>query len=119
LRRTLLVIIFGLVVGAGLGIVAGWYWPLQPPQTVPAALAADWQADWILMTAEAYHLDGDLALARQRLQVLGPGNPGLRAAERGQQAIAEGLPPPYLGTLARLSAALGARSPALEPYLSQ
>ena len=70
-------------------------------------------------TAQAYSLDGDLNAARQRLALLGEGDPGARVAQRGEQAIAEGLPPSYIGTLARLAAALGARSPALSAYLTR
>jgi hypothetical protein len=51
--------------------------------------------------------------------LLGAGDAGARVAQRGEQALAEGLPPAYIGTLARLAAALGARTPTLAPYLAQ
>jgi hypothetical protein len=71
------------------------------------------------MTAQAYSLDGDLDAARQRLAMLDGGDPGAQVAQRGEQALAEDLPPSYIGSLARLAAALGARAPALEPYLAR
>jgi len=119
MHRTLIVIILGLAVGIGIGLAVGWNWPISPPKTAPAALSADWQADWVLMTAQAYSLDGDLELARQKLVMLGEGDPGARVAERGELAIAEELPPSYIGALARLAAALGARTSTLAPYLSK
>jgi hypothetical protein len=119
MRRTLIMIILGLAVGAGLGLTVGWIAPINSPQTAPSVLSAEWQSDWVLMTAQAYSLDGDLNLARQRLALLGAGDAGARVAQRGEQALAEGLPPVYIGTLARLAAALGARTPTLAPYLAQ
>jgi hypothetical protein len=119
MRRTLLVIALGLAIGLGAGLAAGWSLPINTVKTDPSALSADWQADWVLMTAQAYSLDGDLDAARHTLALLGEGDPGARVAQRGEQAISEGLPPSYIGTLARLAAALDARTPALAPYLTQ
>jgi len=119
MRRTLLTIILGLAVGAGIGLTVGWIAPISSPQTAPSVLSAQWQSDWVLMTAQAYSLDGDLNLARQRLTLLGAGDLGAQVARRGEEALAEGLPPAYIGTLARLAAALGVRTPTLAPYLTQ
>ncbi len=119
MRRALLVIVVGLALGIGLGLAVGWSLPINPTQTSPSALAPEWQSDWILMTAQAYSLDGDLAAAQQRLAMLGDVNLGPRVAQRGEQAIAEGLPPNYVGALARLAAALGERPSSLAPYLAK
>jgi hypothetical protein len=119
MRRTLLVIVLGLAMGLGAGLAVGWSFPVNTVKTDPTVLSVEWQADWTLMTAQAYSLDGDLDVARQRLAFLGEGDPGARVAQRGEQAIAEGLPPSYIGTLARLAAALDARSPALSDYLTR
>lgn len=119
MRRTLVIIVLGLAVGVGIGLAVGWSWPIYTVKTSPAVLAADWQADWVLMTAQAYSLDADLETARQRLGLLGEGDPGARVAQRGEQAIVEGLPPSYIGALARLATALGTRTPMLDLYLSK
>ncbi len=113
-----LLIIVGLAAGFGGGAAIGWWFPLRSPQTTPDALDPMWQSDYILMTAQAYSLDGDLATAQQRLDALGLADPGARVAARGQEAIAEGLPLEDVGRLARLAAALGTRLPELEPYLT-
>jgi hypothetical protein len=119
MRRALIVIIFGLAVGLGIGLAVGWSLPVSTVKTPPSALSADWQSDWVLMTAQAYSLDGDLEQARQRIALLGDGDLGARVAQRGEQAIAEGLPPSYVGALARLAAALGARTATLDAYLAR
>jgi hypothetical protein len=119
MRRTLVVIVLGLAVGVGIGLAIGWSLPINAVKTDPSVLSAEWQSDWVLMTAQAYNLDGDLNTARQRLALLGTGDLGAKVAQRGEQAIAEGLPPTFIGMLARLAAALDARTPALVPYLTQ
>ena len=119
MRRVFIVIVLGLAVGIGAGLMLGWQFPINTVKVAPASLAPQWQADWVLMTAEAYSLDGDLEQARQRLALLGEGDPGARVAQRGELALAEGLPPSYIGALARLAVALGARSPSLVPYLAR
>ena len=119
MRRALLVITLGLALGVGGGLAIGWSVPVRTGQSDPSVLATDWQDDWILMTAQAYSLDGDLEAARQRVALVGEAELGPRVAGRGQSAIAEGLPPRYIGALARLAAALGTRLPALDPYLAR
>jgi hypothetical protein len=121
------IVVVGLAAGFGIGIAIGWGFPINAPQTSPAALAPMWQADYILMTAQAYSLDGNLTTAQQRLQELGYTDPspsseqtlGAIVAQRGLEAIAENLPPEDIGCLARLAAALGTRLPELEPYLAK
>lgn len=119
MRRTLIAIVLGLAVGIGIGLTVGWVLPLTTVKTAPSSLSPDWQSDWILMTAQAFSLDGDLGLAKQRLALLGSGDLGARVAQRGEQAIAEGLPSNYIGALARLAAALDVHTEALSPYLSK
>jgi hypothetical protein len=129
MRLRLAIIVVSLVAGLGLGVLAAWWFPLHSPLASPAALNQMWRADYILMTAQAYSLDGDLATARQRLQELveadpsGPGESGDQAlgslvAQRGLEAIAEGMPPEEVGRLARLAAALGVQLPELQPYMA-
>jgi hypothetical protein len=117
MRRAVIVVLVGLAIGVGIGLAVGWSLPVQTVKTAPPALSAEWQADWVLMTAQAYSLDQDLEQARQRLGLLGRDDPGARVAQRGEQAIAEGLPPNYIQALARLADALGADTPALSPFL--
>lgn len=119
MRRSLIMIALGLAVGIGAGLAAGWYLPFNTLKTDPSALSPAWQSDWVLMTAQAYSIDSDLDAAKQRLALLGKADLGALVAQRGEKAIAGGLPPSYVGALARLAAALGTRTPALTPYLTR
>jgi hypothetical protein len=65
-----------LLIGALLGVLIGaWYgWVLSPSQyaeTVPNQLRVEFQADYVLMTAEIYAKDHDLGAAAVRLSRIG------------------------------------------------
>jgi len=84
--RTVRIILFVLAILVG--IAAGLYyaWVINPG--TPAAvtlpnLRQDYHTDYILMVAETYQADGDLALASTRLAALGPDSP----ARLAEQAI--------------------------------
>ncbi len=68
----LAVVVVGLVLGIALGLFAGWVvWPVAYTGVTPEHLSAEGRIDYAIMTATAYHADGDLALARARLARLG------------------------------------------------
>ena len=63
----------GLLLGATLGLLAGWVvWPAQYDQITPELLASDQQIDYVNMVAAAYSRSADLDLARDYLARLGP-----------------------------------------------
>jgi len=65
-------IVFGLLVG----LLAGWV--LFPPEinvSQPDSLRADYQADYVLMTAEIFAQDKNIHAAADRLKLLNPDNP--------------------------------------------
>jgi len=73
-----------MMLGAVLGLLYGWLVnPSQSVGTTPASLRSDYQADYVLMVAEAYQVDGDLVQAVRRLAPLGEIPP----VERVTQAI--------------------------------
>lgn len=73
-----------IFVGIGLGLLYGWVVsPVQFYDTTPATLRIDYQADYVLMVAEAYARDDDAMLAVERLYFLGAASP----QEVVQQAI--------------------------------
>lgn len=66
--------LFLLVFAAGViaGLIYGWILnPIQYTETDPVSLRADYRADYVLMVAEIFHAEQDVALAARRLSVLG------------------------------------------------
>lgn len=64
-----------ILVGLGAGLLYGWM--LKPAATSDnplSALRQDYKSDYVLMVAEVYHKDGDLALAAERLIQLSGGS---------------------------------------------
>lgn len=77
-RRVWRFVFFGLAILAGFAAGLGYGWVINPVRyasTSPETLRQDYQTDFILMTAELYHADGDLPLALARLDFLGDGPP--------------------------------------------
>jgi len=65
-----------VLVGVALGLLYGWVInPVEFADTSPDSLRIDYKTDYVLMVAEAYSREGDLALAAQRLGELGGTSP--------------------------------------------
>ncbi|MBE0409992.1 MAG: hypothetical protein IBX69_09705 [Anaerolineales bacterium] len=76
-----------LLLGVVLGLLYGWVVkPSFQVGSTPDSLRSDYQADMVLMVAEAYQVDGDLVQVVRRLAPLGENPPG----EHLQRAIALG-----------------------------
>ena len=69
----LILFIISIVVGIVAGSLFGWF--VYPPKKVGnmpmASLRSDFKADYVLMVAETYQMEDDIALAKSRLAVLG------------------------------------------------
>jgi hypothetical protein len=75
-------IILALLAGAGLGLAYGWVIdPVDFFDLTPDTLRADYKADYVLMTAEAYRVEQDPGLAARRLAIFGTQTPAAIAAE--------------------------------------
>ncbi len=77
-RRTWRFVFFGLAILAGFAAGLGYGWGINPVQyssTSPDSLRVDYQTDLVLMIAELYQAEGDLALALARLDFLGEAPP--------------------------------------------
>lgn len=66
----------GFLIAVILGVAAGLYygWAIDPVEyvdTSPDSLLIDYQADYVLMVAEAYQVEENLDLAARRLVALG------------------------------------------------
>ena len=65
-----------ILIGVGLGLLYGWLInPVAYVDTSPDTLSIDYKTDYVLMVAEAYHNDGDLAIAMRRIAMLGEPSP--------------------------------------------
>ena len=110
-------ILFLIVVllGGALGLVYGWVVnPVEYVDTTPDSLRADFKADYVLMVAESYHANGDVALAARRLALLG----GPNLTETVSEAMVFGGQAGYaeddLAILAQLASDLQTWDPILE-----
>ena len=64
--------LLAILAGAALGIILGWeVVPVRYTETGPHTLRQDYQTDYVLMVAEIYGEEGDLAMAIARLAYLG------------------------------------------------
>lgn len=73
-KRTWRFVFFALAILAGFAAGLGYGWAINPVQyhsTGPHTLQIDYQTDYILMVAELYQAEGDLAMALARLGYLG------------------------------------------------
>ncbi len=115
----LLMAVVGLTGGVILGLWYGWeVEPVEYTDTDIAHLHPAYKNDFVLMTAEAYALDGDLDIARARLAMLGLPNPAEAVADQAEQAIARGAPSDHTRALVQLAVAMGARRDPFQPFLT-
>jgi hypothetical protein len=65
-----------ILVGVAGGLFYGWVVnPVRYVDTTPDTLRIDYKSDYVLMVAEAYGAENDLALAVRRLALLGSAPP--------------------------------------------
>jgi hypothetical protein len=79
-RRAWRFVFFTLAILTGIAAGLGDGWAINPVQYTninPDTLHSDYQTDFVLMVAELYHAEGDLALALARLDYLGSTSPQL------------------------------------------
>ena len=64
--------LLAIAIGAAGGLFYGWVGnPVKYVNTTPDTLRVDYKSDYVLMVAESYGADNDLALAARRLALLG------------------------------------------------
>lgn len=110
-------ILLGLSIGIGLGLAVGWvFWPTEFTDANPTVLQDRFRRDYVLLIADSYALDNNLALAQQRVNDLG---------EDGAQYVLSVLIEMILRQddeatirrLTRLANDIGQYTPAMAPYL--
>lgn len=108
-------IILALLAGIGLGLAYGWYVdPVDYFDITPDTLRADYKADYVLMTAEAYRVEQDPGLAARRLAIFGVKSPSTIAADGLVYARANGFSDADINLIQELVTALQAWSGILQ-----
>lgn len=75
-------ILISLALGIALGLAYGWIIsPVEYTDITPEALRVDYQTDYVLMVAEAYHVEQDPELAAKRLAIFGSKPPAVIVGE--------------------------------------
>lgn len=117
-RRALVVLLSGLLLGGVLGLFLGWVaFPVRLVDVIPADLEPEYQADYLDLIAATYVTDGNLAMARNRISSLGQDDWRAWLLAETVNAILREPAAPDTARLVALAAALGLESPAFDPYL--
>jgi hypothetical protein len=105
-----------IAIGAAAGLYYGWVInPIRYVDAAPAVLRADYKADYVLMTAEAYRADGDMELALERLALLGGASPAESVALATVFAVKAGYGEADLALMQSLADAIHGAGPLQEP----
>jgi hypothetical protein len=106
-----LFIVLALLAGIAAGLAYGWKIdPVDFYDLTPDTLRLDYKADYVLMTAEAYHADQDPGLAARRLAIFGSESPTSIAASGLEYARDNGYPDSDIALMQELVTALQAWS---------
>jgi hypothetical protein len=104
-------IILALFTGIALGLAYGWYVdPVDFFDLTPDTLRADYKADFVLMTAEAYRGEQDPGLAARRLAIFGSQSPSAIASSGLNYARTNGFSDEDVALMQELVTALQAWS---------
>jgi hypothetical protein len=106
-----LIVFVALLLGIAAGLAYGWIIdPVDFYDLTPDTLRADYKADYVLMTAEAYHVDQDAGLAARRLAVFGSQTPVSIASSGLQYAQSNGFSDADIALMKELVTAMQAWS---------
>jgi hypothetical protein len=104
-----------IFLGFGLGLAYGWIVsPVQYVDTAPDSLREDFKTDYVLMVAEGFRADENLALAVRRLALLGGEAPEVLVEAAVQVGESLGYNQDDLGLMEDLRKALRTWNPSLE-----
>ena len=101
-----------VAIGIAAGLYFGWVMiPVRYVDTTPDTLRVDYKTDYVLMTAEVYQKDGDLAAAARRLALLGYARPQESIANATLFAAKAGYGATDLSLMQKLGEALQTWTP--------
>ena len=100
-----------LLAGIGLGLAYGWVMdPVDFFDLTPDTLRADYKSDYVLMVAEAYHVERDPDLAARQLAIFGTQTPSTIASSGLAYARANGFSDSDIALMQELVTAMQAWS---------
>ena len=110
-RSRWIFIVLALIAGIGIGLMYGWVIdPVDFFDLTPDTLRADYKADYVLMTAEAYRVEQDTGLAARRLAIFGTQSPSAIATQGLAYARTNGFSDSDIALIQELVTALQAWS---------
>lgn len=113
-RKSLIILLFGGLLGLLLGLAIGWWWwPVEWTNSTPGNLRQDFQSDYLVWVADQYARTGDLDWVRSRLGAEYWKEGQLAQALEGLAAERGGAEASSLRTLAQALAAAPAATPAV------
>ena len=123
LLDTRLLFLGGILLGIGLGLIAGWLiWPVTYYDTDLYDLHPEYQDELVVMVGALNALEGDLGLARQLLAQVSstgvPRSPEAIVVDVTERYIARGAAPQDIDYLVRLARALNAVTTPMQPFLA-
>jgi hypothetical protein len=96
-----------ILFGLAFGLIYGWMInPVTYVNTTPDNLRSDYKADYVLMVAEVYQSEQNVAMATRRLELLGDDSPVRQVQRAVVKAQELGYTSRDLETLERFSSAL-------------
>src|SRR5512138_1928154 len=106
-----LIFFLALLLGIAAGLAYGWILdPVDFYDLTPDTLRLDYKADYVLMTAEAYHAEQDPGMAARRLAIFGSESPVSIANSGLQYAQSNGFTDSDIALMKELVTALQAWS---------
>ena len=115
--RVLISLVLGLVIGAGVGLYAGWVqFPKEFINSPMTDLSGRYRDEYTVMIAAGYSADHDLNGAVERLRLLGEDNIPDYVQNMTERYISNSQRVEDIRVLVMLAQGLGRLSPIMEPY---
>ncbi len=120
MRRFVLLMLLGTLVGLGIGLTLGWLvLPIAPSTSPLSDLARRHKEEYTIMVAAAFQVDNDLNAAVERLRLLGVADPFTYVRDLTERFIVQAgvTREGDVRTLVQLSCAMGLCTTPMQPFL--
>jgi hypothetical protein len=87
MKKRWIPIAIATILGIALGLAYGWLIsPVEYTNVTPELLRSDFRTDYVLMVAEAYHVEQNPELASHKLAILGSEEPAVLTSQAYEDA---------------------------------